>query len=304
MWWKDVRITGWILGSVWVTFFITWSVFQAVGLPDETAARHPYSQYEAPSNQDVARYESQSTRALAGYGSGDGRQDSSASNQEKNSNRELPFWWRALVDFVQVVVGVIALVFVFWQVTAARAQVKQSIAQVAQAEAQAVQARAAVESMRGADRPWLVMDKPTLPAKTLDEFRNLNTLAMTFDWRNAGRSPAFVLEQGARLFSVAKPYSFDDSVWDMIGAPSIGTPIIAPDSPSGDAAFYTNFSSSLREDLDLIASAQRLLIFQAFIRYKDVFGEEHYTRYCVWRFVHFGLVASYPVSASDHNKHT
>jgi hypothetical protein len=120
--------------------------------------------------------------------------------------------------------------------------------------------------------------------------KNLYTLEVTakppkvvFTWINAGKSPAFITHHGVRFLVLPKDSQMPPSDIGTIPEEDYRTPMVVGGTHTRRSFLEQGISHDAWAN---IASKQSYLIFTAIIRYLDVFGDPHETRYCA-RFVDF-----------------
>jgi hypothetical protein len=249
--------------------------------------------------QQQSKRGDKSTSADKGNGDGDAlfisveaTETGKAESQEEAKEREdhttnergLTDWTRALAIFTALLVAVAiaqAGLFVF-QLLVMRAGLRDS-------KLAAEAALTSAESAMRIERPWVLMDKFLLRGAPFykpesfwqtDEGRNVAAKPplVKFNWQNAGRSPAFLIGMKQKFFVMDKGDSLADH-WTLNADDLEHEHALIP---GGSYGRPIHFSTGLIQQVtwQKIVSGDCLLIFAAFMRYRDPFDKVHETAFC------------------------
>ena len=235
------------------------------------------TQYQQDSQRDSDAAISASTLSPADAEAKKSCSDSSAGQgQEIDQPSGWKHWFSDPTTFATLLIAiftiVLALSTIFLYISTNKAAVAGSIS---------------ADSLKSIERPWMLMDGFKLlnypqtrpPGETTI---GSNHLMVKLKWTNAGRSPAFVIARESKLFVLPRDEKLDDR-WDVdaIIDDDHSHPIISGGHWSERAIYRPGHTVGIGL-WEQINSGELTLILRAYIRYTDVFGATHETRYCAW----------------------
>jgi hypothetical protein len=220
-------------------------------------------------------------------------------NQYKQSSSwgNVPTWLEAIAT-----IGLVA--FAFWQMhfirrsteateNAAKAAADNAVASRSAADATAAYARIAERSLFDIQRPWVLVFSVKWPSGVFplpaDEATEPQAVAIAYSYKNYGATPAWITDAWALFFKTTNLNNLPTEPLYFLTTLPNEIPV-APDSPTAEVNLPLMPNIMLTPDeIRRVERRELFLYAYGIIKYRDIHGRAHETRWGSVYFVPLGL---------------